>query len=109
FTWELAVRKGHVLEAHHGAVRHHRHPSYDGAPVRYVGVVCTIFGRRSAFGWNTTVGWVFTAVCIGWATGIPMLLMGKVGREGEVLRQEFGAQWEAYAKRVPDKLCPFIF
>lgn len=112
FTWELAVKKGHVLVTT-GPYAIVRHPSYVGALSIYVGAFCTIFGPGSWFneciGWDTTASWLLAGVCGSWALGIPMLLMGRVNREDEVLRREFGEEWEAYAKKVPYKLFPFVY
>ncbi|GJE97025.1 isoprenylcysteine carboxylmethyltransferase family protein [Phanerochaete sordida] len=112
FTWELAVRRGHVL-ATRGPYAVVRHPSYVGAALIYAGALAVLFGPGGWFGacvgWGSVWSWVFAGGCAAWAVGVPVMLMRRVGREDEVLRQAFGEEWEAYARRVPYRLVPYIF
>lgn len=112
FTWELSVKKDQPLVTS-GPYAIVRHPSYVGALTIYLGVILTMFGPGSWFseciGWDTWVSKLFTGACTSWALIVPALLMGRVKKEDEVLRKEFGAQWQAYAQRVPYKLFPFIY
>ena len=112
FTWELSVKRDQSLVTS-GPYAVVRHPSYVGALTIYSGVVLVMFGPGSWFceciGWDTWTSRLFAGVCTGWALIIPCLLMGRVGKEDKVLKKEFGAKWEAYAKRVPYRLFPFIY
>lgn len=112
FTWELAVKRDQQLVTS-GPYAVVRHPSYVGAFCIYLGVACTIFGSGSWYseciGWDTWASKLFTGGCVAWAALVPALLMGRVNKEDTVLRKEFGAEWEAYAKRVPYRLFPFVF
>ena len=112
FTWTLAVRKDHALitEGPYSVVRH---PSYVGSLMLGVGaVLCHVSPGswyRECIGWDTVAGRAFTAVWVGWSLLVPALLMARAKREDEVLRKEFGSEWEAYAQRTPYRLFPFIY
>ena len=112
FTWELSVKQGQTLVTS-GPYAVVRHPSYVGALTIYTGVLLTLFGAGGWFaecvGWDMWASKLFTGVCASWALGIPVMLMGRVNQEDDVLRKEFGEQWEVYAQRVPYRLFPFIY
>ncbi|EPQ56975.1 hypothetical protein GLOTRDRAFT_110369 [Gloeophyllum trabeum ATCC 11539] len=112
FTFELAIRKDHrlVTEGPYSVVRH---PSYTAGVLAFTGANLCLLGPGSWF-WesglaHTKAGQVFLAamaVNLVWTVGF-------VGRrtvvEDRTLREQFGAQWDEWAARVPYRLFPFIF
>lgn len=112
FTWELTLKKDHSLVTN-GPYSVVRHPSYTGSVMIGVGVVLCYFSPgswyRECVGWETVMSKVFTAAVVLNSLGIPLMLLGRVSTEDEVLRKEFGPEWESYAKRTPYKLIPYIY
>ncbi|KIP06792.1 hypothetical protein PHLGIDRAFT_46078, partial [Phlebiopsis gigantea 11061_1 CR5-6] len=112
FTWELTVRKGHRLVTG-GPYAVVRHPSYVGSAVKYAGLVLAHFGPGSWYaecvGWSTPLSKVFVAASVGWSAMASIMLVARIGREDEVLRKEFGSEWEAYARRTSYRLVPFVY
>lgn len=112
FTWELTVRKEHALVTG-GPYTVVRHPSYTGMAMLSVGLGLCHFGPGGYYaecvGWDTLASKAFVALWGGWTVLIPVLLMARVNTEDEVLRREFGKQWEDYAKRTPYKLFPYVY
>ena len=112
FTFELSIKKEHKLVTS-GPYSIVRHPSYVGAVMIGIGTVLCHFGPGSWYegciGWGSLASKLFTAAWGGWTLVLPPLLIGRVSAEDEILRKEFGEEWEAYAKRVPYKLIPGIY
>ncbi|GJE93818.1 isoprenylcysteine carboxylmethyltransferase family protein [Phanerochaete sordida] len=112
FTWELSVKEDHRLVTR-GPYAVVRHPSYVGSAMIGIGVVlcyCSPGGwYRECVGWDTLLGKVFTAAWATWTLSIPAMLFMRVDKEDAVMRREFGAEWEAYAKRTPYRLIPFVY
>lgn len=112
FTWELSLQKDHTLvtEGPYSVVRH---PAYVGNLLIGVGTILCHFGMGSWYkeciGFDTWGGKLFAATWAGASLAIPVLLMRRVNAEDDVLRREFKGQWEAYAKKTPYKLFPFIY
>lgn len=102
FTWELSIKKDHTLITS-GPYSIVRHPSYVGSVLVGVGTILCHFGPGSWYkeciGWDSLASKVFTAVWAGWSLVLPILLMGRVNNEDEILRREFRGEWEAYAKK----------
>ena len=112
FTWELSIKKGHVLVTK-GPYSVVRHPSYTAITMIGVGVVLCHFSPGSWYaeciGWDTWASRIFSAGWAVWCLLIPCLLMGRVNMEDDVLRQEFGDEWETYAQKTPYRLIPYIY
>jgi protein-S-isoprenylcysteine O-methyltransferase Ste14 len=112
FTWELSLKKGHKLITH-GPYSIVRHPSYVGSAMTGVGIVLCNFAQGSWFtecvGWDSIVVDVLAAIWAAYNLAIPTLLMARVNIEDEVLKKEFGEQWEAYAKTTPYRLIPYLY
>ncbi|EKM52080.1 uncharacterized protein PHACADRAFT_128237 [Phanerochaete carnosa HHB-10118-sp] len=112
FTWELTVRNDHVLVTG-GSYAVVRHPSFVGMAMLSVGLVLCHFSPGGYFaecvGWDTFASKAFTVFWGGWILLIPTFLMTRVNTEDEVLRREFGKQWESYAERTPYKLIPYVY
>lgn len=112
FTWELTVKDGHRLVTH-GPYAVVRHPSYVGSAMIGVGVVLCYVSPgawfRECVGWDSLLGKVLTGVWAAWTLSIPVMLMARVNKEDAVMKREFGEEWQAYAKRTPYRLIPFIY
>ena len=112
FTWELAVKKDHVLITH-GPYSIVRHPSYLGGVLLEVGTLLAHFGPgswyRECVGWDTWAGRLFTAAWGGWCILVAALLVARASQEDKILKREFGQQWEAWARRTPYKVIPYIW
>ncbi|KAH9924401.1 uncharacterized protein B0H18DRAFT_1119938 [Fomitopsis serialis] len=112
FTLELAVHKGHKLVTE-GPYRYVRHPSYTAWSLGSVGVGLMSVTRGS---WLRESGLLETQWGrMAFAFCTLYILYGTVGltvrapTEDEMLRREFGEEWEAYARRVPYRLVPYVF
>ena len=40
---------------------------------------------------------------------VPVMLCTRVGKEDGMMRARFGERWEAYARRTPYRLVPFVY
>ena len=52
---------------------------------------------------------IFTAMWTAWVLAIPTTLSARTPTEDEILHRKFGDEWEAYAKRTPYRLIPFVY
>ena len=112
FTWELAIRKEHKLITT-GPYSFVRHPAYLGATMMSTGTILTHFTPGS---WlvesgilDTTVGKIIAVgYIVHWAMMVPIAIYRTV-KEDEVLSKEFGTEWQAWARRTPYRMIPFIF
>lgn len=108
----------HTTRAHHklvttGPYAHARHPGYAGVVLVKVGAGLCALGRgawlRECGVWHAhaSVRWM-VGVYIVWSTVEVAALLVRAPREDRSLRQKFGAEWEAYAKRVPWMFIPHV-
>jgi protein-S-isoprenylcysteine O-methyltransferase Ste14 len=121
FTFELAVQKDHALVTAY-PYNIVRHPSYTG-------YLATMAGAGLALG--TRDGWVRAAL-VPWLARAPAtpakvsaaaygglglglyafmagMFLWRVGAEDAMMRKQFGPQWDAWARRVPYEIVPFVF
>lgn len=112
FTWDLSIKHDHTLVTT-GPYAVVRHPAYTGSAMIVCGVILCHLGPGSWFcecvGWDA---WWGKALALGWAswqTSLATFLISRVGREDQVLKEEFGEAWEAYARRTRYKLIPRIY
>ncbi|KAH9952221.1 hypothetical protein B0H21DRAFT_19291 [Amylocystis lapponica] len=112
FTWELSVKEDHrlVTEGPYSVVRH---PSYTCAVVIGLGNALSFLAPGS---WwmecgfmATTWGKILAYVWAGFWLLVPWVVLGRVNVEDTMLRREFGDEWDAWAKRTPYKLFPFVY
>ncbi|GJE94452.1 isoprenylcysteine carboxylmethyltransferase family protein [Phanerochaete sordida] len=112
FTWELSVKKDHTLVTS-GPYAVVRHPSYTGNVLIGIGAILCHFGPGSWYaecvGWETWGGRAFAALWGAWMLAIPAMLCSRVSAEDEILHEEFGFEWEQYAKRTPYRLIPYVY
>ncbi|KAI0925913.1 hypothetical protein AcW1_008221 [Taiwanofungus camphoratus] len=112
FTYELTVRKNHQLVTS-GPYSIVRHPSYTGLIIGSVGTFFCHAGRGS---WLTESGVLNTIggkiVAYWWSAWTIYLLINltlRTPQEDQVLKKEFGDQWEQWASRVSYRLIPGIY
>ena len=106
FTFELSVRKDHKLVTS-GPYAVVRHPGYTGLTMCVVGVALSLIAPGSWIMECSGVGnaVVYPAVVLGGAY-LLSLVCRRIAEEDEVLRREFGGEWEAWRAKVPYKLIP---
>lgn len=122
FTYELSVKKDHrlITDYPYSVVRH---PGYTGSMVAAAGMNLTLFGAEGTFirdilgarlGLSALADHpkIAVAVMVGIGTAQALIvtaLMARVPKEDEMMRKEFGKEWDDWAKRVPYKLIPGIY
>ncbi|ESK88488.1 hypothetical protein Moror_1286 [Moniliophthora roreri MCA 2997] len=112
FTFEMLVNNPKLIT--HGPYSVVRHPSYIGSWMCWIGpsIVQLVAGswiRESGFYDNTLVGRV---VILLWEAimGFGMVnLILRVVPEDELMKKQFGKEWEEWAKKVPYKLIPGVY
>ncbi|KAJ7476860.1 hypothetical protein B0H11DRAFT_2030972 [Mycena galericulata] len=112
FTFETGISKNHTLvkTGPYGSVRH---PSYTGAVLAYLGLLC-YYGSPGAwfmecFYKGTAAGKVFGVSYVLMMTLIVTGLLSRITREDEGLKNEFGKEWDAWAAQVPYVLIPGVY
>ncbi|THU83672.1 hypothetical protein K435DRAFT_689136 [Dendrothele bispora CBS 962.96] len=112
FTYEVTILKDHHLVTT-GPYSIVRHPSYTAMPIHFLGlcVLCASEGswtRESKF-LHTIPGEVVTAIWFLLYSRIVVSLFFRVEIEDELLRKQFGKEWNEWERRVPWKLVPGIY
>jgi len=113
FTWELSIRPGHKLYTA-GPYSFVRHPSYTGAITMFIGNIIFGFARGTYLG--ECIGSSYpTAFKIGGTIFVAYLTLGaaallsRSGNEDEMLKKEFGKEWEEWAGRTRYRVLPGVF
>ena len=108
----MSVQKDHALITS-GPYSVVRHPSYIGSVAIAVGTGLLQFAAGSWFreciGLGSWGSRVFTGVWGGWWVFLISMLLSRVPAEDEIMRKEFGAEWDAWARRTPYRLIPYIY
>ena len=112
FTFELTLRSDHRLVTR-GPYSFVRHPSYSGVVLGVIGTLLVHFGPGSWWaraGWQSTLLGQVYAMC-WWAMEVYVLssIMARAPTEDALLKKEFGAEWDAWAARVPYRVIPGVF
>ncbi|KAJ3513369.1 hypothetical protein NLJ89_g2989 [Agrocybe chaxingu] len=115
FTFELTIRKNHRLITS-GPYAYVRHPSYSsGALALCAALACHL----SPGSWLMQEGsalfspeWVQRIVVSFWIiTGVIcyFVIAPRLKKEDDMLRKQFGDQWDQWAQKVPYKLIPWVY
>ncbi|KAI1785066.1 ICMT-domain-containing protein [Ganoderma leucocontextum] len=112
FTWEVAVRDDHQFITS-GPYSIARHPSYTGWVFLMVGNFTLLATEGSYFTeaglWGTMAGKVVACSVMGYLSWVTINLIKRTASEDEILRKEFGAQWDEWEKKTPYRLIPFVY
>ncbi|KAJ7499860.1 hypothetical protein FB451DRAFT_1430403 [Mycena latifolia] len=112
FTFETGISKNHTL-VKSGPYSLVRHPSYTGAVLAYLGLLC-YYGspgswfRECVFN-GTTAGKVFG---VSYALVMSLVVTGllsRISKEDDGLKKEFGQEWADWAAAVPYVLIPGVY
>ncbi len=112
YTWELSVKKGHHLVTT-GPYSVVRHPGYTAIGLASLGTVFAVLGPGSLLregGYlDSTVGKVLAGLWVSHHLLTSFRLWARCPVEDRVLREQFPEEWEAWAKKTPYKLIPFVY
>jgi len=109
FTYQLAILPDHKLVTH-GLYSYVRHPSYTAVPFVFTGVLLTVTAPGSVLhdylGADSTRKLMMVlALVIARGTYV---FMCRAETEDQVLRKEFGKEWEDWARIVKYKFIPGV-
>ena len=112
FTYQLAIFKDHKLITS-GPYRVVRHPAYIAFIMANTGFLAIMFAPGSYL-WESgllEIPWIaaFWGVFGLMAASLLVVTVRRVPREDAVMRQEFGKEWEQWAKMTPYKLVPYVY
>ncbi|KAI0090406.1 hypothetical protein BDY19DRAFT_1069340 [Irpex rosettiformis] len=112
YTWELSVKRGHHLVTT-GPYSVVRHPGYSAIGLATVGSIYGFLGPGSLL-WeggylDSTSGKVFAGLWAFYQLATTAKLWQRCPVEDRVLREQFPEEWEAWAKKTPYKLIPFVY
>ncbi|KAI0647935.1 hypothetical protein C8Q79DRAFT_540000 [Trametes meyenii] len=113
FTFHVTIRKDHRLVTN-GPYAIVRHPSYTALALVVLGICISSFTGGS---WLRECGIMDTATgkifAVGWVMDLlyppTMAILGRVKVEDKLLREEFTAEWDEWARRTPYVLIPGIY
>ncbi|GJE91541.1 isoprenylcysteine carboxylmethyltransferase family protein [Phanerochaete sordida] len=112
FTFYLAIREGHRLVTT-GPYSIVRHPSYTGGYLGVIGLSLIHLGPGSTFAelhlWYTTLGRIAGMCQCAAVFYVVWTIYVRMPKEDAVLRERFGDEWQAWAKRTPYKLLPGVY
>lgn len=112
FTFQLSVRKEHKLITG-GPYAWVRHPAYGGAVLHIPGLLFCHFTPGS---WWYECGLCYTfggrsllVVMTGLIVALVLLIAPRIKKEDMVLKEQFGVQWERWAKKTPYMVIPYVY
>ena len=109
FTFQLAILPDHKLVTH-GVYSYVRHPSYTATPFIFAGVLLTVTAPGSVLYdllGETSTRVLMVVLGLAAACG-SYVLVGRAEVEDQVLRKEFGREWEEWAQVVRYKFVPGV-
>ncbi len=90
-----------------------RHPSYTGWVLLMAGNFLLLTSEGSYFSaaglWESIAGKAVAGTVMGYLSWVTIQLIKRTASEDEILRNEFGAQWDEWAKKTPYRLIPFVY
>ncbi|KAF8996832.1 hypothetical protein BDQ17DRAFT_1310173 [Cyathus striatus] len=101
FTFEMGTHQNHKLITT-GPYAFVRHPSYTGGLTALLGCLLVL---------NSSV-WIPRIICgaaCSVVVGFVLFVFHRIDVEDEMLRKEFGVDWESWKEQVPYKLVPGIY
>lgn len=112
FTWEMSLKRDQNLVTT-GPYAFVRHPSYTGLLLATIG---SFMYQLDAGSWMAQSGWfelgsvrVLYAIWLTYTAYIPWAMMWRTYAEDQVLRESFPEEWNAWARRTPYKMIPYVF
>ena len=117
FTGKIDLHRDHELVTA-GPYAFVRHPSYTGSIAVVIGNIVALLLSEGSYAAQvlTTGAWwaVLTRSAVwalmGWrVVATVYLLPSRAMDEDRLLREEFGERWEAYARRTPYRIFPYIW
>ncbi|KAJ7931989.1 hypothetical protein B0H13DRAFT_1593747 [Mycena leptocephala] len=112
FTFEMGIARDHKLVTD-GPYSVVRHPSYTGAVMAYVGLLCYYGSPGSWFMEcvfkGTTRGKIFGISYAFLMSLVVAGLLSRISREDDGLKNEFGREWADWFAVVPYALIPGIY
>lgn len=112
FTFTPSLQEDHRLITT-GPYSVVRHPSYSGGLLVAIGLLLSRLGAGSWL-WEAR----FTAGPLGKAAvglwflhtlGAAFIALERIPKEDEMLRKEFGAEWDVWARQTPYRYIPWIY
>ncbi|KZT25440.1 hypothetical protein NEOLEDRAFT_1092893 [Neolentinus lepideus HHB14362 ss-1] len=112
FTYQLSIRQGHQLVTS-GPYSIVRHPSYTGAFLMTAGFHLMPL-LPGSWVWEsgilqTPAGRAFSLFILGLSAASMPGMLARVPREDKMMKDQFGEQWENWAKMTPYRLIPYIY
>ncbi|KAI1791291.1 hypothetical protein LXA43DRAFT_1082758 [Ganoderma leucocontextum] len=112
FTWQSVVRDDHKLITT-GPYSIVRHPSYTGFYLLVIGNVMLLASKGSWFMeaglWHTVLGKGAACSATAFSVMVALRLFLRVDEEDQLLKNEFGEEWDEWAKKTPYRLIPFVY
>ncbi|KAI9058921.1 hypothetical protein FKP32DRAFT_1596795 [Trametes sanguinea] len=113
FTWSLSIQPEHKLGTN-GPYAIVRHPSYTAWAVMMLGNFTLLLSKGSYVvetGWlQRPLGKALVSAVIGYMSFVTLTLtVNRARLEDGILKEEFGQEWEEWAKRTPYRLIPYIY
>ena len=111
FTFELSIQPGHKLIVT-GPYSIVRHPSYTGMILTIIGTFCSNF-HGSWIAECGVLGLGFGKMLVAYWTvvgsAVILSLLLRIPNEDELLKRQFGKDWELWASQVPYRLVPGFY
>jgi protein-S-isoprenylcysteine O-methyltransferase Ste14 len=108
FTFELSIRKDHKLITT-GPYSIVRHPSYTGAILSVAGIAICHTGEGSWVKECTSNGQLLQVLAWIWVLSGVLVILMRMRKEDDMLKKEFGKDWDAWRKAVPCKIFPGVY
>ncbi|KAF8890739.1 hypothetical protein BD779DRAFT_1671269 [Infundibulicybe gibba] len=112
FTFEMSIRRNHELVTT-GPYSIVRHPGYSGV---LIGVAGIVMWNASPGSWArecgalaTTGGKIVAGTFLTLVSTITAGLLLRMSKEDAALQDQFGEEWDVWARQVPCKLIPGVF